>query len=836
MGYYGSIMARRPVMALLVLASMILAGCLGAVENPIDGEDETKVTDWNTPELLLGTRVRNSPALTQYTGCSELENDLRTSFAEEMMVSLDQASYWHWNSWGWRGGMDDDVAMADGGVAEMAGGDAQGSDDMDSSAPPSSSGSEDREGQYSETNNQEEGVDEADFLKTDGYHIYMINNGQLVILGVPEFGAIEMESSTVLEGYPMQMLQNGDQLVIISYVSYWNLPTDDPVRIAMESDVSDSDSLYSYYRYSNKVKFTVFDITNRSSPEISRELYLDGSYQTSRLVDGTLRAVTHSYAQLQGVKTYPDLPNNYWEMEWDDPERQDIWNESVNETVEYNLAVISELTLADFAPTMHERLADGNVTELSTVSATCEEFSAAADSVGRGFTTIMTIELFGDMIEYELDHISSSWVEVYASQDMLVLAEPANDWWWYWRNDDFEEATNIHAFDISEGGLTTYIGSGRISGTVNDQFSLSEYNGTIRVATTKDVWGRWWLEDGDEWEGPSNDVFVLAPAEDGGDELMQIGHVGPIAQGERIWSSRFIGEKGYLVTFRNMDPLWTIDLSDPTNPQVIGELEVPGVSTYIHPLGDDHLLTIGIAGGEDGLGLDWGNTQISMFDVSNFSDPTLASALQLSPVDRASEDWWSWSWSYSEATYEHKAFTYWAPAELLAIPLSTYRYTYDETVIDGRTYTYKGYEYVSQLVLMKVDVENNTLTKYGTIDHSDFYNGENGLRDSYYYGSPNVRRSIFMGDYVYAFSAEGVTVTNYSTMNLTDSVELPDLVQIPSYWGWEDDAVESDGVVATDSADDPATDDGGTDGSTGSGSSSGSEGQADEGSTDPDGA
>ena len=231
---------------------------------------------------------------------------------------------------------------------------------------------------------------------------------------------------------------------------------------------------------------------------------------------------------------------------------------------------------------------------------------------------------------------------------------------------------------------------------------------------------------------------------------MQIGHVGGIAPGETIWSSRFIGEKGYLVTFRNIDPLWTIDLSDPTNPQVIGELEVPGVSTYIHPLGDDHLLTIGIAGGENNLGLDWGNTQISLFDVSDFANPTLASALQL--------------------------------AELLAIPLSTSRYTYDEVVIDGRKYSYSGYEYVSQLVLVKVDADNNTLTKYGTIDHSDFYNGDNGLREYYYSGSPNVRRSIFMGDFIYAFSSEGVTVTNYSTMNLSASIGLPERVEVPNYW------------------------------------------------------
>ncbi|MBS72384.1 MAG: hypothetical protein CMO20_05475 [Thermoplasmata archaeon] len=782
-------MARRPVMVIMVLASLMMAGCLGYFEN-----DETEENfDWITPELMLGDRMRSSPVLDQYDGCAELEEDLRNSLAEEMKVSLDQASYWHWNSWGFRGGgMIDDMVMFDGDMAmpEIAEAGSDISNSMDSSTPPSSSGTEDREGQYSETNNQEEGVDEADFLKTDGHHIYMINNGQLVILGVPEFGNITLESNMSLEGSPMQMLVNGNQLVIISSVSYWNLEIDDPVRIAMMVD-TEGERGDSYYRYSNKVKYSVLNITNKSDPQIDRELYLDGSYQTSRLVNGTLRAITHSYAQLQGLQTYPELPESYWEMDHDNSQRQDIWNQSIQDAIDHNLQVIESLTLADFSPRMHERMADGSVSELSTVSSTCEEFSAAADSVGRGFTTIMTIELFGDQIQYELDHVSSSWVEVYASQDMLIMAEPANDWWWYWRNDDFGEATNIHAFDISDNGLTTYIGSGRVTGTINDQFSLSEYNGTIRVATTQDVWGRWWLEDGDDWEGPTNDVYVLAPAEclipegcENDDKtLLQIGHVGGIAPGETIWSSRFIGEKGYLVTFRNIDPLWTIDLSDPTNPQVIGELEVPGVSTYIHPLSDDHLLTIGIAGGENGLGLDWGNTQISLFDVSNFSDPTLASALQLAPIDRNSDDWWSWSWSYSEATYEHKAFTYWAPAELLAIPLSTYRYTYDEIVIDGRQYTYSGYEYVSQLVLVKVDSDNNTLTKYGTIDHSDFYNEENGLREYYYSGNTNVRRSIFMGDYVYAFSSEGVTVTNYTSMNLSSSIDLPEQVNLRNYWG-----------------------------------------------------
>ena len=117
--------------------------------------------------------------------------------------------------------------------------------------------------------------------------------------------------------------------------------------------------------------------------------------------------------------------------------------------------------------------------------------------------------------------------------------------------------------------------------------------------------------------------------------LEELGRVDGIAYNESIWSARFVEDRAYIVTFENMDPLWTINLSDPTDPQIMGELEVPGVSTYIHPLSDDAILTIGLgpADEETGLGLDWSHTRLSLFDVSNFSDPQLSQVLSLSPVD-----------------------------------------------------------------------------------------------------------------------------------------------------------------------------------------------------------
>ena len=163
-----------------------------------------------------------------------------------------------------------------------------------------------------------------------------------------------------------------------------------------------------------------------------------------------------------------------------------------------------------------------------------------------------------------------------------------------------------------------------------------------------------------------------------------------------------------------------------------------------------------------------------MFDVSDPTNPVLADSLPLSPAyeDDGCDEWGcGWSWSYSEATYEHKAFTYWAPEQLLAVPLSTYRYSYDEVTIDGRTYTYSGYEFVSTLELIDVDVESGTLSTHGMVNHSEFYN-EDGL-SGWWGGSTSIRRSIFMGDYIYAFSTAGASVHRTDDLQLMAEIEIP---------------------------------------------------------------
>ena len=780
-------MDSRSLTSIFVLFTLVSSGCLGVIEDINDDiSDIITQIDGEYPQIILSERIYGPPELINYDECSILLDDLKKSVNDEMMVQLDQQSYYHWSPnprglW-----MFDDAVLAEGdGMAET------------SESTTTDSSSSNREGEYSSTNNQESGVDEADFIKTDGHYIYMLNGNKFLIMGVPEFGEINLTSSLSMLGSPMQMMLEGDRVVIVSGVNYWNLESNHPLLELMAHEESYSylssdgvNETYTYTRYESLVMYSVIDISEKNNPVIEEELFIEGNYHTARLVDGTVRSVTHLYTYFDGIRTWVDLPDYYYEI-FDLQQRMDLWNLSLNDTIAKNQRVIDSLTLEDFVPQMYTLNSDSTYAKISTYSDDCSEFSASQNSSVRGLTTIMTMKLLGEETEFEIDHITSRWAHVYSSGNTLLLAEPVADWWWFWRNNDFEDATNIHAFDISDSDATSYLGSGRVSGTVQDQFSMSEFQGSIRIASTSDIWGRWWLdsemdENGEPiFNGPSNQVTILQ--HEGNDclispcnSLIQVGIVDDIAPNETIWSVRFIGNRGYLVTFENIDPLWVIDLSNPLDPIILGELEVPGVSTYIHPVNENTLLTIGIGSGEDGLGLDWSTTQISLFDVSEPTNPTLADSMSVSPAytDDNCEDIRNcgWSWSWSEATYEHKAFSYWAPEDLLAIPLSTYRYFYNES-------NYYNYEYISMLKLINVDIENLSLSNHGEIEHSQFYN--NNENDWWYHSSTSIRRSIFMGDYIYAFSSLGVTVHNTSKISLVEELSIPG--QEPPVWYYEEE-------------------------------------------------
>ena len=754
-------MNRRVLLAPLLVLLMLSAGCLGVV-------DEITDPDMQPIELPEGwadmtERSIASPSLVAYEGCEDLEASLKRSLEQEIRVQLLQAvEEIYFYGWGWA---EDDMVM-----------DAEAS--MDGGAPASGGAQPRVAGEdFSTTNNQEQGVDEADFVKTDGYHIFYLNGQALTIIDVPEFGDLAYASNLTVEGNPQAMLLDGDRLVVISSVSAWNLQRSDRLATAMGWG-----GAWGEWRTSSLTKYTVVDVSDSANPSVERELYIEGWYSTAREVEGSIRTVTHTWLDIPGLQTWLNLPDGYWRLDYDDPLRLQLRERAAWEAIEANRVLIENLSLEDLLPQVYERLPDSIVTHTMS-EGDCADFSAPEDGFNRGFTSIFTLDLNSEELSFEADHVVGNSPLVYASQDVLVIAEAAFGWWWFWGHDDLDEMTNLHTFDISEPGRTVYTGSGRVQGTILDQFSISEHEGVLRVATTTGQWGRWWMEDP---EPMVSHVITLGRAADldtGRQVLTELGHVGDIAEGERIWSTRFDGDMAYVVTFEQIDPLWTIDLSDPTEPRILGELKVPGVSTYIHPMSEDMLLTIGLGpANADGTGLDWSRTRIQTFDVSDPTQPTLADLLDLAPVSDPRDGGWSWAWS--EATYEHKAFQYWAPEGLLAIPLSTYRY---DTWTDSSGEDHWRYRFVSKLMLIEVDEESGNLSLYGTVDHSEFYNAD-GHR---WWDQTTIRRSIFMGDFVVAVSSGGITATNLTTLETTASLAL-EPTRAYNVWYDEVDAVSSD--------------------------------------------
>ncbi|MEW6743402.1 MAG: beta-propeller domain-containing protein [Planctomycetota bacterium] len=679
----------------------------------------------SSDEITIPTRQEppkehqaNTTQLVRYGSLSALEADLEAMLTEEMEAAFDQFTDMGYSD-APPGGVGAPSEAPGAGVGAPAAGDEAAREE----------GTD-----YSGTNNQERGVDEADFVKTDGFHIYALNGNRLHIFGVPAYGDLVAKSQTQIEGQPTELLVDGEtaRLAVFSLIVGDTLPEEHPLRDSVRMD----DEFGWYWRTPQVSKVSLFDVSDPTAPVLLRELYLEGDYQTARLVGSSVRLGTYAWMDIPYV--YP------WY--WFGSEESDL--EKLKELARQ---AIEALTLTDLLPQIYERLPDGTFITHSLLEGGNIAFYRPRNSHSRGVTSVGTIDLTRNDFGFDAQHIITTYPTFYASAESLYIAESVNDWWWFWQNADIPEQLNIHKLDTRDPASSRYVGSGRVQGVLHNSFSLDEHDGYLRVTTTQNMWGRWW---GAAFEPPTNHVYVLQPQ---GAELVVVGHLGGVAENENLFAARFEGDKGFLVTFEQKDPLFTLDLSDPTNPRVVGELEVPGFSTYIHPIAGEKLLTVGVGGDERGAN---GLTQVAMFDVANFAAPSLVDTEAM-----AVEGAWSWS----EAQYEHKAFQYWAPKRLLAVPVSAFG------VVAGTG----AYAYLSRLELIKVDTEAG-LEHYGTIDHSSLYNSD----PQSYWCSRDIRRSVFMGDYVYAVSDRGITVHDLSTLTLQHMEALPGYVPGDYYWWW----------------------------------------------------
>jgi len=716
---------RKPLVLLLAaLAALPLSGCL---------------TDPHRPLLLQASGIfpfhakePGAPGTQPISSCAELAGMLRERALEQARVLLDQAV--QQQSW-MRG--EGDVAVEAVPMAADAAAGASGTREHSAAGA-----------QATGTNNQETGADEGDLVKTDGEWSYVLSSGILHVLRSRTVGGLEeVGNVTLAEG------ASGGELLLERRAAAD--PKDDRLVAVLGGQSAQGQMLVSdtaQQRTSGAMtRVVVLSLADRKAPAIEQESWVEGAPQGARLVDGTAYVIVERQESMLGLRTWvgPDgsdlarlglSQDDYQSM--GEKGQAAIRGQVARLADADNQRQLDGMDLGDLLPLILRQHAGFLVPDPADDDA-CRSVLAMPDATGRSFTTILAIGVRDAGLPSKSTEVLGGSAVVYADTGALVLAAPTLDSWWSWAQPGIQETTDLLWFDL-DGLSVTQRAAGRVPGIVMDSFALDVHGGALRVTTTTGTWNRGW--------GPSvalsSQVLVL---DDVAGTLVARGQVGGIAPGEHLWSVRFTDDRAYLVTFRQMDPLWVVDLAGAV-PRILGELHVAGVSSYIHPLGDDQLLTIGYGAGPNDLGLDESRIVVSLFDVRDPKHPRLQDTLDLAPPS---------GWASSGALHEHRAFTYWDAVATLAVPITS-------SSADG-----SGGQRLA-LDLVGVDRAAGRLSLRGEADQDRLL----AATSPGWWGSA-VERSWFLGFpqegpvSVYAMSPLGVTSNDLATLQPQHEVRFP---------------------------------------------------------------
>jgi len=622
---------------------------------------------------------------------------------------------------------------------------------------------------HSETETQVKGVDEADIVKADGTKLYVLHGQKFLIVNAWPAADLGLAGGIDIEGTPNEMFVANGRAVVFSTVDGTPLYAaagiarrqgySDRYGTPLYSGVDDTAAEYSSgqgYFANPLTKVTVLSLSDASA-SVARELYFEGDYLSSRRVESKVRLILEGGSHGPVLDYAPSFPNTYSNTGQYQPPSQEAQIAAWEALRSKNSAAIDATTYSDWVPVGFTKDASG----VHAGSMDCADFyMPSVGSTEFGMTQIQAFDLDAPSEAPRSVAIVGAAETVYGNANSLVLAgREYIDPWLQRQVYAYSGAsgtgttapvipvetlnhTHLHLFDVAND-QPAYVASGTVPGEVKDQFAIDEKQGLVRVTTTEQRSGPP-LSDGRQNE--LSHVFVLKGGAQG---LSVIGDTGPIAPGEQLYSTRYIGDKAYVVTWHVTDPLFVIDLAEPTQPKILGELKIPGFSEYMHPLDDTHLLTIGRETDDTGHqhtdGGYWYGLSIQVFDVTNPLQPALLHKYVYDGGDYAT----------SEATQNHKAFTYFDDRKLLAFPYVR-QYGYGATSNSGPS---------STLEVFHVDVASG-IQKIGSVDHSSLLgtmpNGNYGYCGGYFDGS--VRRGVFVENVVYSISYGGILANDVANL------------------------------------------------------------------------
>jgi uncharacterized secreted protein with C-terminal beta-propeller domain len=539
---------------------------------------------------------------------------------------------------------------------------------------------------FSTTNDQEAGVDEPDIVKTNGRTLYVVSQNMLYAVSVGSGGPNVVGSLALGNAYAdPTLLLNGTRLIVIT------------------SSAGPSAGIAAYPSAATTV--SEVDVHDPAAMRVTRTLTIDGTFVDARQNGSTARLVISSAPR--GI-LIPDVRMRSTAAAWV-PRRR-----------------------------FHSALTGRRYVR---PAAACDRIRRPSVFSGLGMVTILTLDLDRGLYTADSQALMADAQVVYGSTGSLYVATQK------WIDPRLavdqvppSQATVINRFDVSDPTRTTLVATGTVPGYLLNQFSLSEFAGYLRVATTSRP--IWW-GGGPPASLSSSAVTVLARS---GASLVPVGRVSGLGAGQQIYSVRFVDDTGYVVTFRQIDPLYTIDLRNPASPRVAGQLELAGYSSYLQPLAPGLLLGIG----QDVGGNEPSGSQLELFDVSDPAAPRLVKKVTLG------------AGSSSEVQYDHHALLYWPPTGLALLPVVLYPSVPPIGIAaPGQPVPAVG-PGLGFVGAIGFHVDRSGIAEVGRITHPTVDGSV-----------PTIRRSVVVGDRIFTISAAGVLASSLDTLAASAFAAFP---------------------------------------------------------------
>ena len=578
---------------------------------------------------------------------------------------------------------------------------------------------------YSGTNDYTAGVDEPDLVKTDGRRIVTVSGSTLEVIDAATRqvkGTLDLSSSGVQYGR-LNLLLSGDHVLVIS---------------TSASEAGPAGPTVPQYG----PKFILVDLAGQ--PRVLASYTISGNLVDARLTGSIVRIVTDSAPNI----VFPDVPSGA---------------SGAERAAAYRVA-IGQAGLDAWLPRYQSASASGS----TSGSVPCTSVSRPAKFSGANLLTVLTFGMSADTLGTgDPVSVAADGDTVYGTTSSLYVASGAMVTPWgaggtYVRGSWSTQGTQIYRFDVSQPGPPLYVASGSVPGYLLNQYAMSEWNGYLRVATTTGT--SWAIADGappvpsgaPEMSGASG-VSGASGAQPSSSAVYELttsapvmriaGSIAGLGSTERIYAVRFMGPVGYVVTFRQTDPLYTLDLSDPAHPQVVGALALTGYSAYLHPVSTTRL--IGVGQNADSVGHVLG-AQVSLFDVSDLAKPSRLATYALAS-------------SVSAAGMDPHAFLYWPADQLVVVPIQEYG---GFAVPAGATQQPVPVPQSGALVLR---ISGTSLTRAGFISPP---------KSSGYDGSP-IERSLVIGQTLWTISPGGVLASDLTTLRQQAWLPFSQIVNPP---------------------------------------------------------